>query len=240
MLTNVSDIQNEVLVRGNRTTMDSFVTDTILNTWMQQAYTWASNYKKWPYSEGRISTTFASLVTDPEYGWLVGNYPEGWKPDSIRKLTIGGKLLDKKNFYKFQKYIEDNPQTNKRIYTDYGNVLYINQGIDVSGTVTFWGQYTPVVDTTDKTATTVFSYNDEDGNDAIVEKMLSYLRLREHSPNEAGVHDQRATAKLDALWQKIQDEQYGYQTTDDEGQWKRMDVLGGALRDDLFKRDQFY
>lgn len=240
MLTTVSDIQTEFLVRNNRTTTDTFITDATLNNWLRDAHAWGVNYKKWPWTEGRVSTTFASFVADPEFGYLAGPYPEGWKSDAIRLLTVGGKMTTKHNFYKFQRFLEDNAQSNKRMWTDFGRIIYINPGIDLSGTVTAWGQYTPLLDPTDKTAITAFSYNDELGNDALVEKMTSYLKAREHLPDEVELQDKRAAQKLEDLLAKITDEQYGYNATDDEGMWKRMDVIGGALRDDLFKRDQFY
>ena len=237
-LNTIGDIQTEFLVRNNLTTTDSFVTDATLTGWTKEAHVYCAGFKKWPFTEGRVSTTFASLVTS-EDGYLVGEYPEGWKADSIRLLTIGGKRVDKKNFYKFQKYIEDNPSDNERIYTDYNRRYYVNPNIDLSGTVTAWGQYTPAPDYSIPASYTVFSNNDEEGNEAIVEKMTAYLKRREHLPQEAELHDKRASDKLAEIWVKVGDEQAMYQDTDGEGMWKRIDVVNGGFRDDLFNRDQF-
>ena len=238
MLSTIADIQNEVLIRNNRTTTDSFITDTILNDWIREAHLWACGVHKWPFTEGRVSTTYASLVTN-EDGWLTGQYPEGWKPDSIRLLTIGGKRVDKKNFYQFQEFLEDNSAANDRVYTDFGGLYYINPNIDVSGTVTAWGQYTPVIDPTDQTSLTLFTSKAEEGNEAIVEKMTSYLKRREHLAQEAELHDQRALAKLEEIWKRVLDEQYAYQPTDGEGMFKRLDLLNGSLREDGFHRDRW-
>src|SRR3990167_4083415 len=54
------DIFTEVLVRNNRTTTDGFITDTNLKAWYRDAHVWASAYHKWPFSEGRVSTTFTT------------------------------------------------------------------------------------------------------------------------------------------------------------------------------------
>ena len=70
--------------------------------------------------------------------------------------------------------------------------------------------------------------------------MSSYLKRREHLVQEAELHDQRATLKLDEIWNRIKDEQFAYQNVEDEGLFSRIDVLGGALRDDMFKRDQWF
>ena len=45
------------------------------------------------------------------------NYPEGWKPDSIRLLRIGGKRFKKINFYKYQEFREDFSSDKKKIFS---------------------------------------------------------------------------------------------------------------------------
>lgn len=237
MINNVGDIITQVLVRNNRTTTDSFVTDTILQGWTSDANKWATSFHKWPFTEGRSSTTYTTSTTD-ENGLAYTTYPEGWKSDSIRILTIGGKRLQKLNFSDFLRYLEDNPASQERIYSDYNRQLYVNVNSDVSGTLTAYGQYTPLLDTTDLTATTIFSNYDEEGNEAIIEKMTSYLKRREHLPQEAELHDKRAIEKLEEIWNRIKDEQFAYQTKD-RNMFERFDVLQGDLTDDLFRRDQF-
>lgn len=234
----IGDIKNEVLVRlsiSTTTTSASGVTDTILNNWLLEAYRWAAAYKKWPFTEGRVSTTYATAITTNEDGYLVGDYPEGWKSDSIRLLKIGGNEVSKKEFYKFTKYLEDNSSANDRIFSDYSRRFYINPRIDVSGTVTVWGQYTPVVDLTDYTvAVTVF---EQDGNDAIAEEMLRYAKERQQKSNEAEVHHQKAKEILDGIWERVQAEQYAYQLPSDDGIFKRFDVLKGGFEEN--NTDQF-
>lgn len=246
-LRTTGDIINEVLVRNNRTTTDAFVTDSMLQSWLKTAHMFVTSYHKWPATEGRASTTFASYVLN-EDGYLQGTYPEGWKSDSIRALTIGGKKVTKTNFYKFQKFLEDNPNDTTRMFTDRARVIYVNPNIDLSGTVTAWGQYTPILDVTDSNSTTVFSDADEEGNEAIVFAMTSYLFAREAqgvSVNKGSIASasvaalKRATDVLDLVWARVKDEQYGYNAVQDDGMFKRFDVLRGGFKEDLFKRDQF-
>jgi len=232
------EIITEVLVRLSVSTTNAYYTDTIMRNWYMQSNQWSSAYKKWPMTEGRVSTTFASLVTS-EDGYLKGEYPEGWKADSIRLLTIAGKQVDKKNFYEFRKFIEDNSGSDERIFSDYNQSYYINPSIDLSGTVTAWGQYTPLVDITDENELTPFSNAQPDGNEAIVNEMLSYAHTREKDANAAMLYHQRATQILDNIWEKVKNEQFAYGPTDGEGMWQRIDVINGGFRDDLFNRDQF-
>lgn len=237
-MTNLGEIKADVLVKLAVSTTTAYYTDDILNDWIDQAHKWAAGYKKWPFTEGRVSTTWASLTTD-EDGMIVGEYPEGWKSDSIRYLTIGGCRVDKKNYYKFRQYLEDNSSATDRIFTDHGRRYYVNPRIDVSGTVTAWGQFTPAeLDGSVPTSETVFQ-GEPEGAEAIVEKVLSFAKIRENKFQEAAGHENLAKQKLEELSQRIKDEQAGYQDTDNDGMFKRFDVVEGGFHDDLFDSNQF-
>lgn len=238
-LRTTSDLITEFLVRNNRTTTDSFITDSTAQGWLKDAHTWAAGYKKWPMTEGKASTTSASAATSAE-GYTTISYPEGFKADSIRLLTVDGKRFYKKNFYKLQSFLEDNPGSTEKLYTDYGRQILINpNAADFSGSIVAWGQYTPSLDVTDMTAVTIFSDYDEEGNEAIIEKMTSYLKAREHLPDEVQLAEERAAKKLDGVKALVDDEQFGYQDTRNDGMYKRFDVLRGGFREDLFNRDRW-
>lgn len=231
-LNNVGDIQTEFLVRNNRTTTDTFITDAMLDDWLRDSHVWAAGSKKWPATEGRVSTTYTSSQEEWNF--------EGYKSDSFRIIQVGGKRLDKKNFADYQIYREEEPSGTDRIYSDFGRLVFINPYIDASGTLIAYGQYMPTIDPTDKTATTIFSGYEEEGNEAIVEKMSGYLKRREHLPQEAELHDQRAAAKLEEVWNKIRAEQYAYQTHRDRGgMFSRFDVLQGGFREEMTNINRF-
>ena len=236
MLSTVSDIINEVLVRNNRTTTDTFITDQMLEDWTRMAHNYCATQYKWPFSEVRDYSTAWDGSEQVDYSSFGVNF----KADSIRILQIGGQRLEKRNFEDYLLMREERPDANNRVFSDFGRVLYINPRADVSGSIAAFGQYLPTIDPTDASATTVFSTFDAEGNEAIVEKMTSYLKRREHMPDEAELHDQRTDAVLQKLWKKVQDEQYKYQTgPDGDGVFKYFDVLEGGYRDEIFKRDQF-
>lgn len=234
-LTTIAEIQTEFQVRqGSATTVANY-TDSIIRNWIDEAHKFAASRYKWPMTEGRSSTSFASLVTD-EDGFTYGVYPEGWKLRTIRHLEAGGEVYDKKNFIFFRKYFKENTGADDQFWTDYNNRYYINGG---SGTVAVWGQFTPNLDLTDTAAKTIFSDIDEDGNQAIVELVQSFAMTKEKKEDEAKLHLEKALGFLDAVWKRFTDEGFAYQTPDNEGMFKRIDVVNGGLRDDLFKRDQF-
>ena len=233
----VNDIITEVLVRNNRTTTDSFITDTYLQGWVKDAHVWASSFHKWPFTEGRLSTTFTSGGGPGADEW----YFEGYKSDSERILTIGGKRFTKLNFEDYLLYREEEANGTDRVFSDFGRTLFINPyATGASGTLYTYGQIQPALDVTDYTATTIFSGWDEEGNEALVEKISGYIKRREHAVEESELHDQRATAKLEEIWKRVQDEQYRYQTHPDRGgMFPRFDVLRGLQQDEIWKRDQF-
>lgn len=243
MLLNLGDIKNDVLVKLQASTSMAFYSDAILNTWISEAQVWAAAQHKWPFTEVTDSSqTFVS--TDAPYA-----YPSNFKQNSIRFLQVGGKRLQKSNYQDYLAYREDAATGQARIWSEFGGNYYINPYADASGTVTVWGQFMPpTIDGSDPTATTIFSNHHDEANEAIVEKVLSYATVREKSPvglmrgkivSASMLHDQNAMAILETMWKSFTDEKFGYLPKDSE-MWKRTDVIRGALRDDIFKRDQFY
>jgi hypothetical protein len=230
MLRTIGDIIGAVLVRnGVTTSATGTYTDTVLNGWINDAHRFAAAAHKWPFTEGRVSTTFVTEET-PLF--------EGWRSDGIRYLTIGGHSYQKTRFNDYMKFREDSPDDDDRIFTDFGRTLYVNPN-GASGTMVAYGQYVPAkLDTTDPTLTTVFSDNDEEGNEAIVEEMLSYAAQRERKPDIATFHHQRAIAIINDLYARIGGEQFGYLPKDSE-MFERIDIVNGGYRSDTFKRDQF-
>lgn len=237
MIKTFGEIKNDVIVKLGITTTTAYYTDTILNDWIQQAERWATAYKKWPFTEGRVSTTFAAGAGVNSDEWVF----EGLKADTIRIMQIGDKLLDKLNFEDYLIFRQQKPESNDRIYTDYGKLVYINPKVDASGTLTVYAQFAPAeIDVTDVSAQTVFTGNEEEGNEAIVEKVLYYANTREKKLNDAQLHDQRAVSILDGMEGIIEDEQFDYKTHSTRGgMWRRVDVVEGHGVDESFRRNQF-
>lgn len=249
LISTTGGIKNDVIVKLGIATTSAFYTDAILDEWINNAHKWAAGYKKWPMTEGRVSTTVASTSSN-EDGWTVLEYPEGYKSDSIRLLTVGGKKFLKKNFYKFQEFIQDNSSDTSKIFTDYGRRIYINPNAsEFSGTITVYGQFLPAdLDRTDPTQGTIFSGFNDEGNVAIVEEVMSYAAARERQPvgivrgkvsGLAPFHHNNAMDILNQISESIKEEQFGYQDTLNEGMWKRFDVTRGGFKEDTFRRDQW-
>lgn len=233
MITTFGDIRDDVIKKLGISTTDAFYTEALLNNWCKQGIRWATAFKKWPFTEGRVSTTFVAGTEEWSF--------EGYKADSFRIMQIGGKRLEKLNFEDYQISKEEQPSATDRVFSDFGRLVFINPSIDLSGTLTAYGQYNPAdIDVTDLTATTPFSNGDDEGNEAIVEEILSYANTREKKEKEAGYHHGRAVQILNGVWERVADEQFNYKTSRARGgMFQRFNVLAGGFRDDLIKRDQF-
>ncbi len=230
-LKNESDIIKAVLSRNNRTTTDGFFDDSTLQGWFADAHIYGASYKKWPMTEGRVSTTWVATEE-----WSI----EGYKANSIRIITVGGYALTKLNFEDYLKYREVEPSGADRVFTDHGKILFINPNLNVSGTMVAWGQYQPYTDVTDLTVKTIFTDYDDEGNEAIVEKMSAYMKRMEHEQNDAELHDKRADALLEKVWARVLAEQYKYKTHPDSGgMFGRIDVLGGQQVSDELNTNRF-
>ena len=226
----MSDINREIMVRLGSDTTEGYYTDSLLELWADQSHRWAASYKRWPFTEGKVTTTF---VSSPE----AKAYPEGWRSDSIRILQIGSDVnyrLQKLNFEDYQLFREENSSSSDRVFSDFAGEYYINPNVDLSGSTTLWGQYTPATLSSD----TVFTGREEEGNEAIIQKMLSYAAMRDKRLNDAITFGQSAMLVLDNVWKRITDEQYAYQTKN-RGMFERFDVLNGVNNDEIAKRDQF-
>lgn len=232
MLNNLGNLKTEFLVQNQSSTTAAFYTDAIIAEWADQSHQWAAAFHKWPFTEGRVSTTWASTEE-----WSF----EGYKSDSFRIVQVGGKRLRKLDFANYQIFREEEPSADDRVFSDFGRIVFINPNIDLSGTLTAWGQYIPTAfDITDLTAKTVFSDNEPEGNEAIVSKMLSLARNREKKLTEAKYFEDQAKLKLDELYKRILEEQYAYQTHPDSGgMWERFDVLRGGYEEEITRENQF-
>lgn len=231
-LKNNGDILTEVLVRNSISTADGYITDSTLQGWLKDAAIYCASYKKWPFTEGRVTTTY---VSNEEWNF------EGYKADSFRMMLIGGKRLTKLNFEDYLTFREESPTSNDRVYADYARVIYINPNMGISGSLVAYGQYLPVLDVTDMTAQPIFSDWDDEGNEAIVQKMTEYLKIKLHMTQEAQYFASKADETLEKIYKRVLDEKYKEQThSSGGGMFKDFDVLQGRQGDGINNPNRFY
>lgn len=237
MLNSSTDIVKEVIVRSGvattTTSQSGLYTDEILLSWLNTAMRWAASYRVWPFTEGRVSTTFTGSEEQ--------TYPENFKTDSIRFIQIGGKRFQKTSFDEYQKFREEFPAANDRIYSDFSRIYFVNPVSGISGTLIAYGQYTlKDLEGIDTANATPFSSTEEDMNEAIVEEMISYARLREKNVQESEYHHQRAVKILDNVWARYTSEQFAYHPAPNSpGMFKWFNLTDRNGQIDDINEDQF-
>lgn len=234
---NLGTIRDEILLRTGKSTTSGWVSDANLKNWINQAHRWAAGQKKWPMTEGRIQTTFATGTGPDSDEWDF----EGYRADTIRLMRIGGKRLEKLNYEDYLIYREEKPDGDGRYFSDIDGVVVINPNIDLSGTVTAWGQYLPAnFDITNETFETIFTEGNDDGNEAIIERTIGYAYKRDGKKKEAIEQTLIAKEILNELWENIKQEQSLYKTQEERGgMFKRIDVLRGRGVGDDSLENQF-
>ena len=55
------DLITEVVVRLGTDTTVAFYTDSILERWIDQAHRWAAGQHKYPFTEGKVTTTYTTI-----------------------------------------------------------------------------------------------------------------------------------------------------------------------------------
>lgn len=237
MLQTLGDIKTEVLVRMNASTTAAYYTDTILNQWIDLGHRWAASYKKWPF------TFYLDQSIPFVSGTEVYTYPSNFKTGSIRYIQDASSaanppIYQKVEFKSYQNYRTTNTSGQDKIFADLGRTFYINPNI-ATGTLQCYGIILPASLGGDPAAVTTFSNADEDGNEAIVEFVMSYAKNREKKRSESDDHVKAAKAILDNLWTAMIEEK-GNAQIKDTPMFKRFNVERGVLSEDLLKRDQFY
>lgn len=219
-----SEVVTNVVVKGSISTTASFFTDSLIEREINNAKRWAESYHKWPMTEYMDKSGAFTSGTEEV------SYPNSsFKTDSIRMLKVGDYLFSKKNFEDYLIFREEQASNTDRIFSDYGRVLYINPNC-ASGTIYAYGQLSQS-DYASSSSTSAFSAGEPEGDESIVEKAISNLKAKSNKLQESVEWEVRAKTRLEEIWNRIQNEQFAYQTKD-RGAWKRVDVVDGQFYED--------
>lgn len=206
------EMQTELQARLSIASTNTFWTLQMLKDWLNQANRWACGYKHWPLTEG-------AKYTSSRANALYYDYPLEFRSDSIRRLEIesgGGKMEEYKKvkYQDFMKYIRENPSGEEKIFSDFRRHYFINPKVTVNGReICLWGQEKPakLVNDADKSP---FAEGEEAGEEAIIKRALSIALKKGRKYTEARIEAEEAKEILNEIWERIKEEQAGYQSKD--------------------------
>jgi len=228
------EIKTEVLVRLGKNTTSAFYTDSMLEDWINQSHKWAAGYRQWPFTE-YMDKSLSFVSGTEEYA-----YPNvGLRTDSIEMLKIGteanwteNQSFGKKLFTDYMKYRENYSDEDDEIFSDYKRTIYINPNC-TGGTIYALGQLLPadmVVGDGGDSDKSVFSTAAEDeGDEAIIESVLSKAWKKEKKFSVSLQHYTLAKSILDDMWGRIKNDQSDYQTKDRK-LFEDFDVIKGTTK----------
>lgn len=185
-----TSLTSKLMVAANST----IFTPTAKRTAISDAYRWAAGLFMW---EEFLKAEDTDSGLNQEYY----DYPLRFRTGSIVQLEYNGEEYDRKSWEDYLAHKRDNSSSTKKIFANYGRQYFIYpkpaQAI-VKG-ITIWGSTQPAPITADG-ATTIFSYSEPEGNEAIVQRALGQL-IREKNAKRAAEETKEATATLTRIYQ---------------------------------------
>lgn len=198
------DMEDELTSQLQVAANSSLFTSARKTSLIQNAYEWATNMFVWP---DLVKAKTGSTKANYEYY----DYPSEFRSNTIMRLVIDSNSYDRKNYEDYLQYKEDNSTTTKKMFSSYGRFFFVNPtpSSNGSGNMDIWGavQADSLDDSTD---TTIFSYNNPEGNEAIVQRAFG-VALKRINPQQSKDEVEAAIATLAKLnadqWKATQRDQ---------------------------------
>ncbi len=182
-------------------------TDTDLGEFIKLGVIKAWDYKPWDFAEGSKTATTVSDMLSSGYA----DYPNDIQSGSLYLLKIDGKEYKKLLFQDYLKFLEENPNSTERVWSEQKRFVFINPNAYSAGQVMDqYGKLMPPIlsQTTDLLPFSPDSDNYEhSGNEAIV--LLAYSEAlasdKKKNPQQAEIERGKAYQLLDLIWKPFED-----------------------------------
>lgn len=156
---------------------------------IQDAYLWATQLVIW---HDLVRARATGTVAAQEYY----DYPDNFRSESIIRLTIDGEEYRRKNFEDYLTFKKNNPSSTKKMFSSFGRQFFVHPTPTATGAgnMIAWGaiQADPLSATD---TISIFSYNKEEANEAVIKKGLSIALIRS-DPNLAKSEETEAISIL--------------------------------------------
>lgn len=191
------EMQSELVSRLQVANNSTLFPTSRIQTLIKDAHLWATSLYIW-LDLVRAKTT--STRSGHEYY----DYPTEFRTDTIVMIEIDGEEYDRKNFEDFRDYRRNNATSKKKIYSNYGRQFFISPipTVDGSNNMDVWGAI-QAPQLTLSTDYTIFSRNNDSGNEAIVKKAQA-VAVEPKDPNKAAKLETDAIGLLTLIFQKQQ------------------------------------
>ena len=167
-----ADMETELVAQLQVASNSSLFPSSRITTLIKNAYKWATNLFIW---KDLVKAKTTSTVASQEYY----DYPAEFRSGTIVRLEVDGDPYKRYNFEDYLDYKENNANTTKKMFANYGRFVFICPTPTASGSANIgaWGaiQADTLDDSTDET---IFTDNNPEANEAIVDRAFSVAMKR--------------------------------------------------------------
>ena len=182
-----ADLETELIARLQVAANSTLYPSARVTKIIQDAYIWATQLVVW---HDLVRARATATVASQEYY----DYPDNFRSESIIRLTIDGEEYKRKNFEDYLTFKKNNPTSTKKMFSSFGRQFFVHPTPTTtgSGNMVAWGaiQADPLSGTS---TVSMFSYNKEEANEAVIKKGLSIALIRS-DPNLAKSEESEAIA----------------------------------------------
>jgi len=167
-----AEMETELVAQLQVADNSSLYPSTRITTLIQNAYKWATNLFIWT---DLVKAKTANTAVSQRYY----DYPEEFRSNTILRLDIDDDPYERKNYEDFLDYLENNSGTTKKMFANYGRLFFINPVATAVGSnnISAWGA-TQADDLSASDTETIFTNNNPEGNEAVVQRALGVALKR--------------------------------------------------------------
>jgi len=193
------DIKNKLQPKLYAVGTSSYFTPTRIEDQINDSYLTVAAARQWPDIK-------KGFVTHTEVGEDYYDYPSNCQSESIFKISVDGdSKYDKWDFEDFMKFVEDNPTSTKKIFSEYGRQIFIFPTPTTTGSANLilWGVIQAALLTDDGDVTMFTDWADV-LNEAIEQDAYGNL-IQNIDPNKSLNAITNSERIITKEWKKIAD-----------------------------------
>lgn len=191
-MTTRSDLETELLARLQGASNSTLYPPARLTSLIKDAYMWATQLFMW-------HDLMRAKTTNTISGNYYYDYPAEFRSESIMELEIDDVAYDRKNYEDYLDYKRDNPASDTKIFANFGRFFFVFPTPTTTGSanISAWGAI-QADELSLSTSVPIFSYNKEEGNEAVIRKAFSVAIKRQDATLSVS-EEQQASAILTRL-----------------------------------------
>lgn len=211
--------QDAILNDFSATSTDSFITLTIVKSYINRQERRIAGLYPWPHTK-------TAEVRDSEVNQEYYNYPEDWVQDSIYRLEFNNEKHDPTDFDDYEQYKKENNASEKR-FANFENKYFINPtpSSAIVGGISIWGHKLPANMVNDADLSP-FAEDPEIEEEIINLTRAALMQKQRGSYLTAGLNLEKDTlAKITAIWKKTYMKKAKFMTRS-RSMFNPIDILG--------------